>query len=486
MLDDLESRQIGVTSLGIIGGLLVLLALVVVACDNPEPEITSEPTNPTSGQTPGSASTPMSAIETGDCWGGALSAEAMHCYVIEQAETEGVLEVEELYDDGGGALYIFFNYLQEFDSWSSMELGQYFVVKGSELVKRRPDQALYVPDYTFWSSRMVPQSIPYNVIILRTGGAEARLQMGGWASWTQVWPKVPDRTVQYVPDSFDVSEVDVTGFPELDCVEQQRLILRITSCDMSRRFPELGIAGWHGEGRTKFVQVKAPPGEEANIDAAREEFVRRYGVEISEGLVIIPVKYDFEELWRWTVVLNRFAVSAGNTIGIGGAKVSPNIGISETLFPLDNLRPTVYEGSDQTRETIRVWGVDEQRIAESLPVLLPQLGIPIDAVGMIKRYRNEPPGVIQPDPARAVQPGTDPASSDVVGSMSGATQNDEEEGAGEAELSVPSSNVTLNDVSNDSPMSMGREARLLSGHCSPCRMHFGCHLGSSRQIRLKA
>ncbi len=35
--------------------------------------------------------------------------------------------------------------------------------------------------------------------------------------------------------------------------------------------------------------------------------------------------------------------------------------------------------------------------------------------------------------------------------MSGATRNNEEEGAGEAELSVPSSNVTLNDVSNDSP-----------------------------------
>ncbi len=199
--------RLGVLRLGIIGGLLVLLALVVVACDNPEPEITSEPTNPTSGQTPGSASTPMSAIETGDCWGGALSAEPMHCYVIEQAEAEGVLEVEGLYDDGGGTLYIFFNYLKEVDSWLFRELGQYFFVKGSEFVKRWPDQATYVQDYTLWSSRMVPQSIPYNVIILRTGGAEARLQMGGWASWTQVWPKVSDRTVEYVPDSFDVSEV---------------------------------------------------------------------------------------------------------------------------------------------------------------------------------------------------------------------------------------------------------------------------------------
>ncbi len=181
----------------------------------------------------------------------------------------------------------------------------------------------------------------------------------------------------------------MTSFPELDCVEQRRLILRSTSCRMSRRFPELGIAGWHA----KFVQVKAPPGEEANIDAAREEFVRWKGVEISEGLVIIPVKYDFEELWRWTVVLNRFAVSAGNTIGIRWVMVSPNIGTSGTLFPLDNLRPTIHEGSDQTRETIHVWGVDEQRIAESLPVLLPQLGIPVDAVGVIRRYRNEPPTV---------------------------------------------------------------------------------------------
>ena len=34
---------------------------------------------------------------------------------------------------------------------------------------------------------------------------------------------------------------------------------------------------------------------------------------------MIPFNYDYEELWRWATILNRFALSAGNTIGVGGA-----------------------------------------------------------------------------------------------------------------------------------------------------------------------
>ena len=41
--------------------------------------------------------------------------------------------------------------------------------------------------------------------------------------------------------------------------------------------------------------------------------------------MIIPVKYDFGELWRWSVILNRFAVSAGNTVGITAGRVVLNV-----------------------------------------------------------------------------------------------------------------------------------------------------------------
>ena len=47
------------------------------------------------------------------------------------------------------------------------------------------------------------------------------------------------------------------------------------------------------------------------------------------------------------------------------------------------------------RETIHVWGTDAQRVAGALPVLLPQLGIPVDAVGVVAQsddtvYYDEP------------------------------------------------------------------------------------------------
>ena len=46
---------------------------------------------------------------------------------------------------------------------------------------------------------------------------------------------------------------------------------------------------------------------------------RLYGYD-DDQLVMIPVKYDLKELRQWTLVLDRFAVSSGNTIGITGAE----------------------------------------------------------------------------------------------------------------------------------------------------------------------
>ena len=37
------------------------------------------------------------------------------------------------------------------------------------------------------------------------------------------------------------------------------------------------------------------------------------------------MKYDYRELWRWATVLKRFAVSAGNTMGIVDAQVLSNV-----------------------------------------------------------------------------------------------------------------------------------------------------------------
>ena len=58
------------------------------------------------------------------------------------------------------------------------------------------------------------------------------------------------------------------------------------------------------------------------METAKAELKRLYGYD-DDQLVMIPVKYDLKELWQWTLVLDRFAVSSGNTIGITGAEGRP-------------------------------------------------------------------------------------------------------------------------------------------------------------------
>ena len=109
-----------------------------------------------------------------------------------------------------------------------------------------------------------------------------------------------------------------------------------------------------------------------------------------ENMVIIPVKYNPGELRRWVEILNRFANSRGNTIGIVRAvyddnKVStPGITPPREFWPLDSLGPAT--SASEVRSTIRILAVDGQLVVNSLSVLLPQLGIPVDAVGLVLEY----------------------------------------------------------------------------------------------------
>ena len=106
----------------------------------------------------------------------------------------------------------------------------------------------------------------------------------------------------------------------------------------------------------------------------------------------IPVKYDFAELWRWTTILNRFALSAGNTIWLDGASVWYNGDLFniEHVY-LNGLTPAQPDEPERKRETIVVatWG-DPRSVADALPALLPLLGIPVDAVGVVERRYGRP------------------------------------------------------------------------------------------------
>ena len=102
-------------------------------------------------------------------------------------------------------------------------------------------------------------------------------------------------------------------------------------------------------------------------------------------MVIIPVKYDFGELWRWSVILDRFSLSAGNTVGIitarVGVNVSPGVDDIWLLEDLKQARSISHEAD--IRETVVVWALDPPVAAAALPDLLPKLGIPVDAVGIV-------------------------------------------------------------------------------------------------------
>ena len=275
--------------------------------------------------------------------------------------------------------------------------------------------------YTFDHASFLPWSSAYDDIHLAPGGAAARQSRPGWASWRQLWPATAAGP-RGASGSFDVSGVDVTNFPDVECVHRHGT----TSCDMWSRHPELGIAGWHDYGDKAFVQIKAPTGEEGNAESAGRELLRIYSDYEDDDLTITPVKYDYEELWRWQLILNRFALSSGNTIGITGAVVRENGDWYERAVFLNDLTEAAYYSYSDYRETVHVWALDAQRVANALPTLLPLLGIPVDAVGVVGQFSTEPVPPVEPEPIRTGTSGTEGISS--AGAASGGQAESEATG----------------------------------------------------------
>ena len=57
--------------------------------------------------------------------------------------------------------------------------------------------------------------------------------------------------------SFDISDVDLTNFPELDCGLNSRLVVGSDSCQMSRRHPSWALQG----GMVRVRLTPNPPKE---------------------------------------------------------------------------------------------------------------------------------------------------------------------------------------------------------------------------------
>ena len=292
----------------------------------------------------------------GDCYGGVLSHAPLHCYALEQAEAAGVIDVESIYL-AGRRLYIFVGgEINEFASAPAVEWGYPTVrlivntgigEKMKEYARLWPGRVRsewlppwpYVCDPTDSDADCLVKKLPMNVnaildhvegydsLYLRAGTGEGRTAIRGWAGWTRLWPETAeeqdksDRSTgqRDTPSvSFDVSDVDTTNFPEFDC----SFVNLGESCGYWERSAATGVNGIVGvwiEGNDVYVQLKKDPEDPATFEAEKATILGRKRPE--DRMVIIPVKYSLQELWKWGVILDRFAKSPGNTIGITGAKL---------------------------------------------------------------------------------------------------------------------------------------------------------------------
>ena len=385
------------------------------------------------------------------CFNGALSDDPLQCYVLEAAEREGIIKIESIFQ-GGKVLYV---YLHDAEPVSneiliSDEVIKYFKAKSIEFVEQWPDHVFY-GEYETCSRRLhtspldcllnrgtawleefiMPHSETYENILLRPWTSESLRSTPGWASYRQVWPTmaagglgVPD-----VPSVFDISEVDTTNIPEMDC-EAPIISAHFSGCIDNKLYPNVGnIVGWyrsHQRGRDdsfqNYVHLKPPQGEELDIAAAKAGLVKAFPGSLNHHWTVIPVKYDYQELWRWANLIDRFAYTSGNTIGIISSSVTHNVHrwppTTELVFVLPSLPEADTRNREDHRATIVVGTLHLQETVAALPKLLDQLGIPADAVGMVGRDDHTPerPRTLwgqraEPDRAATGEPDIPPSGS---------------------------------------------------------------------------
>ena len=161
-----------------------------------------------------------------------------------------------------------------YDAWPRLV---YHVGYGcSETVEPWPD--CYLKAVGGWYDGgylLLPQTIAHEAIVmLVTGGETGRRKTPSWASWRQLWPRAgahegTGTRANGGGPAFDVSDVDVTNFPEVDCGSS----VSSNSCRWWKDFPEVGIAGAHGGGGIGYFQIKNPPTDEAELKALKHRLM---------------------------------------------------------------------------------------------------------------------------------------------------------------------------------------------------------------------
>ena len=185
----------------------------------------------------------------------------------------------------------------------------------------------------------------------------------------------------------DLSDVDLTNLPPVDCFRTVPNMsdLERNACDWWERHPDLGIAGLASDGGLKlYVQIKATTDQEAKVAAAKAAIVAAYSDETEDTVVVVPVNYDFADLWRYREIIARFQHSDANTTGIQyPAYVTSYWPSTVAVYPVAGIQPITDGDLAQVRATIKISALKLDETLAALPQLLPQLGIPVDAIGVV-------------------------------------------------------------------------------------------------------
>ena len=192
-----------------------------------------------------------------------------------------------------------------------------------------------------------------------------------------------------------------TNIPPLDCQNLLNSVV-FTGCVRWERFPDLGIAGYNPTAIHGYYQVKVRPGhEDADEEAARLAIQGYYPDAPDDWAVVVPVKYDLEDYWRWAVLLRRFANTPANILGIANVKIAENWASYQDDHPVfpeagppEMTAEDSFERPWKYRTTIHVITLEQDRTVAALPQLLSQLSIPADAVGVVARVDRTPYGKI--------------------------------------------------------------------------------------------
>lgn len=348
------------------------------------------------------------ANPVGNCFNGTFDEDPVICHAFEQAYAADKLDIEAIYQ-GGGALFVYLAGSEPVED----DVYDFLHSRAQEEAWRSGEHQCFLEDNCWQASLRVaeyfilPPSAVYEYIFLRPGGVEALKTEPGSPAFRELWPADPgandNGSTRSAADVVDTSSVDTANIPPLDCRTQVDSVV-FGGCRMWAELPAFGIAGIKESPNRAYYQVKVrPEEEEADLEAALAAIHRRVPAYDDDEVVVIPVKYDYEELAGWALLLDRFSKTSGNTIGITDARLGENFAAyrGETVFLSagpPELPIELYYDFSRYRTIIHIETLELEQTLAVLPQLLAQLNIPADAVGLVHRVDRTPLfGRITPD-----------------------------------------------------------------------------------------